>query len=127
MQTELHKKRVMCSFHFETDYSFSDFTIQPMSASVLLGETAKFMCVGEAIHVFWRINGHSESSPASIERGVEVDNDNTPPVFKSNLTIPGTVVNDNVSIHCVLVLGAANIFSPDVYLTVLGKLCIVDK
>ena len=100
-----------------------------MSASVPLGETALFMCVGEeTLTVLWLINGDSENGPSSIERGVKVINDDTnAPVFKSNLTIPGTVENDNVSIQCFLVLGATNVFSPIVHLTVLGKLCIVNE
>ena len=101
-----------------------------MSASVPLGETVLFMCVGEeTFSLLWLINGEPDNVPASEERGIKVINDNTnAPTFKSNLTIPATVENDNVSIQCVLILIVAEVVnSPVVHLTVLGKLCIVDE
>ena len=97
-----------------------------MSTSVPLGETALFMCAGEGILLFWTINGQPYDGPANKERGVKVMYNNTnPPVWKLNLTIPGTMENDNVSIQCVLFHPSEVYYSPAVYLTVLGKLCIV--
>ena len=48
------------------------------------------------------------------------------PLYESNLTIPGTVENDNVSIQCALVDVSNAEFSTVVYLTVLGKSYIVE-
>ena len=133
-----HQIRYSVNIHSETDYSFSDFAIQPMPASVPLGETALFTCAGEGIAPLWTINGQPDNVPASKERGVNVTYDNeyahagaSVVSLKSNLTIPGTVENDNVSIQCALLL-ASNavyspvVYSPVVYLTVLGKLCMVN-
>ena len=110
------------SFDFRNDYSFPGITVQPTSASVPLGETALFMCAGDALASFWTVNGNSDSVPASIERGVEVsEDDSDPSLVRTNLTIPATVENDNVSIQCALVVGLIVEFSSVVYLTVLGK------
>ena len=93
-----------------------------MSASVPLGEIALFMCAGEAITAYWTVNGEPDSVQASRDRGIAVYGDNTDPVsYKTNLTIPGTVENDNVSIQCVLIDGSNLNHSPIVYLTVLGE------
>ena len=99
-----------------------------MSASAPLGKTALFKCAGEGFGLFWTINGQPDAFPASKERGVNVMYEDTnAPVFKSSLTIPGTMENDNVSIQCALVLGSKFVYSPVVFLTVQGKMCIVDK
>ena len=105
-----------------------------MSASVPLGETALFTCAGEGIAPLWTINGQPDDVPASKERGVKVTYDNKNAYagafvasLKSNLTIPGTMENDKVSIQCALLLASKVSYSPVVYLTVLGKLCMVSK
>ena len=100
-----------------------------MSASVALGETALFVCAGEAIALIWTINGQIQTVSETTKSGVEILFDNpSSPVLKANLTIPGTMKNDNVSIQCLLVLPSdVIVFSPVVFLTVLGKLCIVNK
>ena len=103
--------------------SFSAFTIQPMSASVPRGETALFMCAGEG-DAFWTINGQSSNDPASEERGVKVTYQSA---SNSTLTIPGTMENDDVSIQCLLILPSKIVYSPVVFLTVHGRLCIDDK
>ena len=97
-----------------------------MSASVPLGETALFMCAGEAFQSFWIVNDEPHDDDSNIQRGVDVRNDNSDPsVFRSNLTIPAAVENDNVSIQCVLVVRTnvelLSFLSSVVYLTVLGK------
>ena len=98
-----------------------------MSASVPLGEAALFMCGGKGISLFWEINGQADNVPASKERGVKVIYDTTnAPVFKSKLTIPATMENDNVTIQCAVILGSKVVYSPVAFLTVLGKLCTVD-
>ena len=99
-----------------------------MSAIVPLGETALFVCVSKGNALSWAINGQLQHVPASKERGVKVLYDNTSfPVLKSNLTIPGTLENDNLSIQCVLSFPPDVVHSPVVFLTVLGKLCMVKK
>ena len=117
------------SFHFEANYSFSAFTIQPMSASVLLGETAVFTCAGETDILLWTINGQVQTFPEAAEHGVDILFDNTSfPAVKLNLTIPGTMENDNVSVQCLLILPSnVIVYSSVVFLTVRGKLCIVNK
>ena len=98
-----------------------------MSARVSMGETALFMCAGEAVGSYWEVNGDPDNVPVNTQRGVVVNDDNTDPsLYKSTLTIPGTVENDNVSIQCVLIDGANADFSTVVYLTVLGKSYIVE-
>ena len=94
-----------------------------MSTSVPLGETALFMCAGKANYgSAWFINGDSYDLLSSKDRGVAVISDNSNyPLYQSNLTIPGTVENDNVSIQCVLVDVSNLELSTVVYLTVLGK------
>ena len=99
-----------------------------MSASVPLGETALFMCVSKGNALSWAINGQLQHVPASKERGVKVVHDNTSfPVLKSNLTIPGVMENDHVSFQCVLSFPPDVVYSPVVFLTVLGKLCMDKK
>ena len=123
---KLHKESVICSFYFETDYSFSAFIVQPMSASVPLGETALFMCVGEGFP-FWTVNGVFDETPANQERGVKITY-HCPNfvVVETNLTIPATMENDKVSIQCIFSsYSGIAIFSPAVHLTVVGKLCIM--
>ena len=98
-----------------------------MSVSVSIGETATFMCAGRAAGSFWEVNGDPDNVAVNIERGVVVSDDNTDPsLYKSTLTIPGTVENDNVSIQCVLINGPNADFSTVVYLTVLGRSYIVQ-
>ena len=97
-----------------------------MSTGVLLGDTALFMCAGKAVASYWTVNGDPDSVQVNRERGVAVHDDNTDLLlYKSNLTIPGTVENDNVSIQCILYDGSTIDFSTVVYLTVLGKSHIV--
>ena len=81
------------------------------------------MCAGDdAFASIWTVNGNSHNVPASIERGVAVSDDHSDPsLFRSYLTIPATVENDNVSIQCALLVGTSLEFSSVVYLTVLGK------
>ena len=120
----------MCNlFHLTLKLiTLSGFTTQPMSAKAPLGGTALFTCAGEGFALFWTINGQPHLFPASKERGVKVMyEDANAPVFRSSLTIPGITENNNVSIQCALVLGSKLVYSPAVFLTVYGKLCVVDK
>ena len=94
-----------------------------MSTSVPLGETALFMCAGKAKYgSVWLINGFSSASLSSKDRGAAVTHDfSNYPLYQANLTIPGTVENDNVSIQCGLVDVSNADPSRVVYLTVLGQ------
>ena len=99
-----------------------------MSTSVLPGETALFMCAGNGDILLWAVNGQLHHVPASKERGVQVMYDNINfPVLKSNLTIPGTMENENVSIQCIIGCASDIVYSPVVFLIVLGKLCMAKK
>ena len=99
-----------------------------MSTCALPGEAALFMCAGVGDILLWAINGQLHHVPANKERGVQVVYDNINlPVLKSNLTIPGTMENDNVSIQCIIGFAADVAYSPVVFLIVLGKLCMVKK
>ena len=98
-----------------------------MSASVPRGETALFTCAANG-DVYWTINGEYDDAPASKERGVNVAYHVTGFLLaNSTLTIPATMENDNVSIQCAFPSATKLVLSPVVFLTVLGKLCIVDK
>ena len=105
-----------------------------MSVSVPPGETALFMCAGNGYALVWIINGQLQHVPASKECGAEVTYDNKYAYvgasvlsLKSNLAIPGNLENDKVSIQCALGFPSNFLYSPVVYLTVRGKLCIVNK
>ena len=92
------------------------------------GGTALFMCAGNGDILLWAIDGQLHHVPASKERGVQVVYDYTNfPALKSNLTIPGTTENDDVSIQCIIGFASDVVYSPVVFLFVLGKLCMVKK
>ena len=87
-----------------------------------LGETALFICAGDGYGV-WIIDGQYDDDPAIRKRGVKVTYD----ITNSTLTIPGTMENDNVSIQYFLIGDDVElVYSPVVFLTVVGKLCIDD-
>ena len=87
-----------------------------------------FTCAGETDILLWTINGQVQTFPEATEHGVDILFDNTSfPAVKLNLTIPGTMENDNVSVQCLLLLSPSVVYSSVVFLTVHGKLCIVNK
>ena len=101
-----------------------------MSASVRLGETAQFVCAGEAIVILWTINGRVQALPETTEHGVDILYDDTnSPVLKTTLIVPGKIENDNAAVQCILTLHNSNVlvYSSVALLTVHGKLCIVNK
>ena len=88
-----------------------------------------FTCAGETDVILWTINGQIQALPDIAEHGVHILFDNTSfPALKLNLTIPGTMENDNVSVQCLLILPSnVIVYSSVAFLTVRGKLCIVNK
>ena len=93
----------------------------PVSASALLGEDARFSCVGRGPAFLWLVNGinaknllGAHSNTTVVEGGV----------VASDLSITATVENDNASVQCLLIAigDEDNIISDPAYLTVLGEL-----
>ena len=97
-------------------FSIMYTVIPPKSTSVMLGEEAKFSCSGEALAVFWTINGVGIAG-----LGIDSTEENVNGVLTSTITVTGSAQYDNASILCVLVSLLTNNPLPPVYFTVLGK------
>ena len=98
-------------------FVFFLYAVQPPSASVLLGQDATFSCAGEAFAIIWTIN-----DIVVQDLGLEPTDDLVDSVRISNLTITGSLKNNNVSIKCLFIMSdASSKTSPSVLLTLLGK------
>ena len=99
--------------------SFWHLVVQPKSTSVLLGQSATFSCAGgDVLTIIWTIDDTDVEVLGIVPTNEEHDG-----VRVSNLTIPGSIENNNVSIHCVIILTSnlTSLILPPVFLTVLGK------
>ena len=108
---------LLCALYFPVFLSLACTVSAPVSTSVKLGEEARFSCAEEAYLILWTIDNINTDLLGIKPTFKEVDG-----ILRSNLTLTGTVENNNVSIQCwVVYLDAPPLQLPPVFLTVLGK------
>ena len=92
--------------------------IAPVSMSVMIGEEATFFCAGKAFLISWTIDDVDTDFLHDVEPIIK----ETGGIISSNLTLVGSVENNNASIQCwVIYLYSPPTLLPPVFLTVLGK------
>ena len=78
----------------------------PVSQNTTEGSLATFTCIGIGILFRWIVNGHYDGTAAVKIRGVDIVtktlNEDTN-LKESNLTIPATIQNNNITIQCYMV------------------------
>ena len=106
---------------------FTVITVGPVSVSVLISTDAQFHCAGTGDIVLWEVDGLASSNPVIFSRGITsvlISNSGT---VQSNLTVPGTPVNNGTTVRCGLFSSSGSTFSNNSTLTVLPgnfKWCI---
>lgn len=78
----------------------------PVAQNVTEGSMAYFRCTGIGILFRWIINEELDNTEGAIKRGINIiDNtlDQATNFKESNLTIEGTLANNNITIQCLLI------------------------
>ena len=82
-------------------------TSPPKSVNITEGSTVVFTCTGtRGIFFRWLVNNLFDNHPEVVGRGVTIYTeiiDSELMLIESNLTIPATKDNNNISIQCILV------------------------
>ena len=99
--------------------SFTAITEGPVSVSVLVGTDARFHCAGTGIFIIWEVDGLASSSSDIASRGITSVLTTLSGTVQSNLTVPGTSVNDGTTVRCRLQSSSGTTFSNNSTLTVL--------
>ena len=93
------------------------FAAFPESTSVSVGEDATFFCAGYAQVLVWIV----DDTAAMFHDGALYRTKLVNGLRESNLTVLGTVENNNASIKCRIVVNNVVYEAPVVYLTLLGE------
>ena len=90
-----------------------------MSVSVLIGTDAQFHCAGTGIFIIWEVDGLPSSNPDIVSRGITAVLISDSVKVQSNLTVPGTSVNNGTTVRCRLFSSSDSTFSNNSSLIVL--------
>ena len=90
-----------------------------MSVTALIGTNAQFHCAGTGIVITWEVDGIASIDPSITSRGITTVVSSSSGTVQSNLTVPGTSMNNGTTVRCRLFSSSGSIFSNYSTLTVL--------
>ena len=112
-----------CTVRITITIHAGGFIQTPVSINATLGSTVQFKCQIESGQLYWLLNGDELWTNSNSHRQATAQTQN---YVLSILTIPARMINDNLTIHCVIY---PNILAEPAVLRVQGinRLCQHDK